>query len=565
MSSKRNRKKNNSAANRNDAGSGNGSEILTQGNSAASPDSSSSGSSAELNSEYEFGPDPGYGSTEVLRAVPVSLGDQDPDEMSPESFAAASAAAAKAAQAKTGGDAEVKTTSGKSDNKSDIKTEAKAEEKTDNRAYANRGVYLPPLDSVETEEEHWDISAERNREKNKDNNAEPEDEEDTSFNRSNVNRLKRIILIALLLLFLIPTVLCIVLFFKMHGMQNEMDALKEETISRKKQAAMMASNNKDSNNTDNTQANYDLEQSAYASLEKDKNTGSMILHQAQPEDSSAELDLTGIDLTDVVNKDMFVTEEATTEEPEREVVTTASGETSPENWNGKKVYLTFDDGPSENTVKLLNILKIKDVRATFFLVLDDTEQETVVRRMANDGHALGIHSASHVYGQIYADLYSFKKDVETVHDLLYEMTGQDVRLYRFPGGSSNRVATVDIDECLAYLKDEGYTYYDWNALSEDAEAEYTEPSVLNANVLRYIRGNSGDSVVLLHDLDGHPESLESLPLLIDTLKQEGYWLLPIDKDTEPVQHRTLLTEEELAELAAAAEASTAEDTMDTAE
>ena len=539
--------------NRNGAGTGSEiksetkSEVLTQ-DQAATTDSSSSASS-EQSSEYDFGPDPGYGSTEVLRAVSVSLGDQNPEDMSPESFVAVSEAATKAVSAK---------------NKAEEKPEAKTEVKADNRSYTSNGVYLPPLDSVETEEEHWDISADRKRDadKNADKNSDSEDEEDASFNRNNVNRLKRIILIALLLLFLIPTVLCIVLFCKMHGMQNEMDALKEETISRKKQQQMMASQ-KDSGNTsdktNNTQANYDLEQSAYASLEKDKNTGAMILHQAQPEDPSTELDLTGIDLTDVVNKDMFVTEEATTEAPAREVVTTASGETSPENWNGKKVYLTFDDGPSENTVKLLNILKIKDVRATFFLVLDDTEEEQVIKRMANDGHALGIHSASHVYGQIYADLYSFKRDVETVHDLLYEMTGQDVRLYRFPGGSSNRVATVDIDECLAYLRDEGYTYYDWNALSEDAEAEYTEPSILNANVLRYIRGNSGDSVVLLHDLDGHPESLEALPLLIDTLQQEGYWLLPIDQDTEPVQHRTLLTEEELAELAAAAEASTAED------
>ena len=559
MSSKKNRKKNSSSVNRNGAGTGSEiksetkSEVLTQ-DQAATTDSSSSASS-EQSSEYDFGPDPGYGSTEVLRAVSVSLGDQNPEDMSPESFVAVSEAATKAVSAK---------------NKAEEKPEAKTEVKADNRSYTSNGVYLPPLDSVETEEEHWDISADRKRDadKNADKNSDSEDEEDASFNRNNVNRLKRIILIALLLLFLIPTVLCIVLFCKMHGMQNEMDALKEETISRKKQQQMMASQ-KDSGNTsdktNNTQANYDLEQSAYASLEKDKNTGAMILHQAQPEDPSTELDLTGIDLTDVVNKDMFVTEEATTEAPAREVVTTASGETSPENWNGKKVYLTFDDGPSENTVKLLNILKIKDVRATFFLVLDDTEEEQVIKRMANDGHALGIHSASHVYGQIYADLYSFRRDVETVHDLLYEMTGQDVRLYRFPGGSSNRVATVDIDECLAYLRDEGYTYYDWNALSEDAEAEYTEPSILNANVLRYIRGNSGDSVVLLHDLDGHPESLEALPLLIDTLQQEGYWLLPIDQDTEPVQHRTLLTEEELAELAAAAAASTAEDSDDITE
>ena len=61
--------------------------------------------------------------------------------------------------------------------------------------------------------------------------------------------------------------------------------------------------------------------------------------------------------------------------------------------------------------------------------------------------------------------------------------------------------------------------------------------------MRYIHGNSGDSVVLMHDLDGHPETLEALPVLIDTLLNEGYEICAIDGDTEPVQHRKLVTEE----------------------
>ena len=364
---------------------------------------------------------------------------------------------------------------------------------------------------------------------------------DGSYNRSNVNRLKRMILVALLVLFLIPTILCVVLMIKMHSMQNEMDALRDETLS-KRQAAKLAVS---------TENPAERENSALASLEKDKKTNSNVLHQSQPVLPE------GIDLSEIVNADMLrTTEEATTEEVSTERTTSVNGDVAPANWNGRKVYLTFDDGPSENSNALMDVLKKKQVKATFFMVLKDTEQSEVLKRMVREGHALGIHSASHVYGEIYADLYSFKKDVETVYDLIYEMTGEDVRLYRFPGGSSNRVSDVDIYECIQYLNDNGYTYFDWNALNEDAEAEYTSPAILNQNVLRYIRNNTGDSVVLMHDLDGHPETLEALPELIDTLKAEGYWLLPIDETTEPVQHRVLYTEEELASMAATGQETT---------
>ena len=369
--------------------------------------------------------------------------------------------------------------------------------------------------------EHWELEPGSGE----DTEEETEEEE---FNRANVNRLKKMIIIALFVMFMIPTVLCVILMMKMHSMQNEMDALREETISRKQQAAMQAQKEI------STEDPVKLEQQAYQGLAKDKNQGAMVLHQSQP-----------VNLADLPD-DVIIPKRGTEEEVTEEV-------TEEEVLNGKKVYLTFDDGPSESTGKLLDILKRKGVKATFFMVLNDTEKADVIRRMADEGHALGIHSASHVYSEIYANLDAFEKDVETVHDLLYEITGQDVKLYRFPGGSSNRVSDVDIYDCIQWLTDEGYTYYDWNALNEDAEAEYTEPSILNANVLRYIHGNSGDSVVLMHDLDGHPESLQALPELIDKLLEEGYELVAIDENTEPVQHRRLPTEEELAAQKAAEE------------
>ena len=257
-------------------------------------------------------------------------------------------------------------------------------------------------------EEHWELEPSIYR----DDDEEPE--EDPSYDRANVNRLKKLILVGLIVMFLIPTVLCLILLMKINSMQNEMEELREEALSKKQQERMLAEEN-------STEDPLAQEQNAYASVERGKNANAHVLTQQQP--------INPEDFPDDVIFPKSSTEEPVTEEVTETEVT-----------NGRKVYLTFDDGPSENTGRLLNILKKKGVKATFFLVLNDTENTPVIQRIANEGHAMGIHSASHVYGEIYATLDSFTADVERVHDLLYEMTGQDVKLYRFPGGSSNRVS-----------------------------------------------------------------------------------------------------------------------------
>ena len=204
--------------------------------------------------------------------------------------------------------------------------------------------------------------------------------------------------------------------------------------------------------------------------------------------------------------------------------------------NGKKVYLTFDDGPSENTNEILDILAEYDVKATFFVVADSYKYMDQLTRIAAEGHTIGLHSASHVYNRLYADMDSYIRDVEGVHDTVERITGVDSKYYRFPGGSSNSVSNVSIDDCISYLHENGYEYYDWNALSRDAEYTGFSPEELNGNIMSGVRNNEGDSIVLMHDLDDHHNTVEALPALIETLKAEGYTLCPIDDSTSPVQH-----------------------------
>ena len=344
---------------------------------------------------------------------------------------------------------------------------------------------------------------------------EDEEAEEEAYNRDSVNRLKKLILVGLVVLFLIPIILCLILFFRMNSMEDQMEQLRQDLLSKKERIRIerLAEENASKD------AAAKLDKEAYAMLEKDRAglTPALRLNDASEKDA----------------------EEASTEE---EVTTEEVDPSQVE--EGKKIYLTFDDGPSENTGRLLDVLKEENVKATFFMVLDDKCDQQVIRRMAAEGHTLGIHSASHVYGEIYGSLQSFKEDVQTVHDLLYEMTGQDVKLYRFPGGSSNRVADVPIEDCIDYLEEEGYTYFDWNASNGDSSGCGYTADQLTENVLRYVRNNTGASVVLMHDFTPCPETIDALPGLIETLRAEGYVFLPIDKDTTPVHHRKTRTEQE---------------------
>jgi peptidoglycan/xylan/chitin deacetylase (PgdA/CDA1 family) len=205
--------------------------------------------------------------------------------------------------------------------------------------------------------------------------------------------------------------------------------------------------------------------------------------------------------------------------------------------NGKTVYLTFDDGPSEHTDKLLDVLAEYDVKATFFVVCNPDESLwPMYKRIVEEGHTLAMHSYSHVYSEVYASEESFIQDVTSLHDFLYEETGVDCKLYRFPGGSSNTVSNVAIQTLIAYLNEEDITYFDWNALSGDAVDPSLSAGELNANIMEYVRANSGDSVVLMHDIDACENTLEALPELIETLQSEGYTIRAIDSNTEPVQH-----------------------------
>ena len=203
----------------------------------------------------------------------------------------------------------------------------------------------------------------------------------------------------------------------------------------------------------------------------------------------------------------------------------------------KKVYLTFDDGPSIYTDDILDILDEYDVKATFFVNYHEGMEESY-RRIVTDGHTLGMHSYSHVFSDVYADLDSFAEDYNMLHSYLYNVTGVDSRFYRFPGGSSNTVSNMDIRDCISYLEAKDVSYFDWNVSGRDAEGGYHSASTITNNVISQINASGSDTiVVLLHDASDKKSTVEALPSIIESIRaMDNVELLPITGDTDPVRH-----------------------------
>ena len=212
-------------------------------------------------------------------------------------------------------------------------------------------------------------------------------------------------------------------------------------------------------------------------------------------------------------------------------------------WDGKgdssngirRVYLTFDDGPSANTDRILDILAQYGVKATFFVVGKEgyTDQ---YRRIVEDGHTLAMHSYSHRYNEVYASLDAYKADLTKLHDYLYELTGEDCRFVRFPGGSSNTVSKVSMWDLIDYLESEDMVYFDWNVSSGDSTGGKKSVNQRTNNVLENI-GKYNNAVVLFHDAAGKTTTVDALAGIIEKiLESDNTVLLPISEDTVKVQH-----------------------------
>ncbi|NOV02874.1 polysaccharide deacetylase family protein [Paenibacillus planticolens] len=193
----------------------------------------------------------------------------------------------------------------------------------------------------------------------------------------------------------------------------------------------------------------------------------------------------------------------------------------------KIAYLTFDDGPSASTRKILHILKTFGATATFFVIGTETsEGKSLYREIAADGHALGNHTYSHDYNRIYKSPEAFMKDARKLDRLLEETVGYRPDILRFPGGSNNHLSWKSggrgvMNKVAAAVREEGYQYFDWNVSSTDAAAPVQDRDMIIDSVLSASKGKKR-VIVLMHDNTYKTTTVEALPVVLRKLKAAGF-------------------------------------------
>lgn len=198
------------------------------------------------------------------------------------------------------------------------------------------------------------------------------------------------------------------------------------------------------------------------------------------------------------------------------------------------IYLTIDDGPSQYTSTVLDVLKAHGWKATFFVVTGSGDlpewKAELMRRIVDEGHTLGLHSATHDFRQIYASVEAYLADFSAASDRIYGATGVRPWAFRFPGGTKNSYNRETYPDIVAEMDRRGFVHYDWNCSAEDASNQATSESIwrnMNANISKERR-----NVLLMHDTKRL--TVELLDDFLTRMEEEGYVFEPLTPDVKPV-------------------------------
>ena len=193
--------------------------------------------------------------------------------------------------------------------------------------------------------------------------------------------------------------------------------------------------------------------------------------------------------------------------------------------DSKKVFLTFDDGPSKNvTPIILDTLKSENIKATFFLLGSRVElNPTIVKREYDEGHYIASHGYSHVYSQIYASPQSVLDEYNRSVTAIKNATGNqnyNPHLFRFPGGFyGGKYASIK-KEAKELLNQNGILNIDWNSLTSDAAGCTTQEEFLQE--IEKTVGEHKKVVLLMHEAGNKMTTAESLPQIIAYFRDRGF-------------------------------------------
>ena len=188
----------------------------------------------------------------------------------------------------------------------------------------------------------------------------------------------------------------------------------------------------------------------------------------------------------------------------------------------KVAFLTFDDGPSRNTEKILDTLAKYNVSATFFVIGENLTEvgAKTAKRALEEGHMLGLHTETHSYDKIYRTVDSFLADYDKLASRFVEEFGECPAIFRFPGGSYSSYINPIKEDLKKELERRGFIGYDWSVSGEDSVGTPTAASI-KKNIYDSIEGQTRP-IILLHDSPCSNLTAEVLPEILEKLIADGY-------------------------------------------
>ena len=191
----------------------------------------------------------------------------------------------------------------------------------------------------------------------------------------------------------------------------------------------------------------------------------------------------------------------------------------------KRVFLTFDDGPSPVTNQILDTLKENNIKATFFVLGTSVKAfPETTKKIYDEGHFIANHGYSHVYSSIYSSKEAVLDEYNRCNDAVKEVIGEpeyNSHLFRFPGGLPGGKYANLKQEAKQLLNENGILNIDWNALSGDAEKQNPTPEYLMERIQVTSEGKNS-IVVLMHDASAKKATADLLPEIIKFYKDQGY-------------------------------------------
>ena len=191
----------------------------------------------------------------------------------------------------------------------------------------------------------------------------------------------------------------------------------------------------------------------------------------------------------------------------------------------KRAFITFDDGPSSVTPRILDTLKQENVKATFFVLGSNVSKKPdLVKRMYDEGHFIANHGYSHVYSKIYSSPQAVLDEYNACNEEIRKALGEneyDSHLFRFPGGIVGGPYAELKCQANDLLLQNNIVHVDWNALNGDAETNNLSVDFEMQRLNETIE-NKNSIVILMHDSPLKSVTADALPQIIATLRNQGY-------------------------------------------